>query len=527
MVIKKPYAFLIRNFRIIHAVLFAMLLYLTISTFGIYSFFSDYATNHYYINTGNLASDNISFFMYLAALVALGVSSLIYFILALKKKSTKIYLIVAIYCVILMVYFAYMTSVFNGLAVESLDVESVRALRDIGLIILLPQIVFLFIILGRTLGFNLKQFDFKKDLEELQIDQSDYEEVEVTLGTDTYKIARTIRKAIRYLKYIMIENKLFMIGLISVFILGISIFVIAKIDIPDVEYSNGEFYANNAFFTVQDSYITDTDMNNNVINNGKYYLIINIKISNKYSNLVSLNRDTFRIDVNSKLLLPSFNYNDKFMDMGTTFTPSDIMPGEEKDYVVIFEIDESDKKKEYILKINNITSSEPYKDVLVNPTDLTKISDKGTLLLPNDADFKDTVLGNSKLTIRSYEIANKFKEKYNYCIDDKCNTAVYSIAPKSNNKGGLSVLKLQTSLNMDKTVYVNKFITYPEDLLNYYGFLRYRISGKYKTTSLNKLDVDIEKNEYAYFEIPSELENATKIELILLIRGIKYTFVLK
>ena len=153
------------------------------------------------------------------------------------------------------------------------------------------------------------------------------------------------------------------------------------------------------------------------------------------------------------------------------------------------------------------------------------VSQKNNLVLiklSDDADFKDTVLGNSKLTIRSYEIANKFKEKYNYCIEDKCNTAVYSIAPKSNNKGGLSVLKLQTSLNMDKTVYVNKFITYPEDLLNYY-----KKSGKYKTTSLNKLDVDIEKNEYAYFEIPSELENATKIELILLIRGIKYTFVLK
>ena len=184
-----------------------MLLYLTIRTFGIYSFFSDYATNHYYINSANLASDNVNFLMYLSAFIALSVSLIIYYILSLKKKSRNVYLGVAIYSLILIIYFMYMSSVFGDLELEALDVESVRALRDISIIVLLPQIVFLFIILGRTLGFNIKQFDFKRDLEELQIDQSDYEEVEVTLGTDTYKIARTVRKAFRYFKYIMIENK--------------------------------------------------------------------------------------------------------------------------------------------------------------------------------------------------------------------------------------------------------------------------------------------------------------------------------
>ena len=50
-----------------------------------------------------------------------------------------------------------------------------------------------FIHLGRACGFNLKQFDFKKDLEELQIDTSDYEEVELTLGKNNYIIARFFR----------------------------------------------------------------------------------------------------------------------------------------------------------------------------------------------------------------------------------------------------------------------------------------------------------------------------------------------
>ena len=529
MVVKKPYAFLIRNFRLIHAVLFAMLLYLTMKTFGIYSFFSDYATNHYYINTSNLASDNVTFLMFLAAIVALVVSLVIYFILALKKKSTKIYLAISIYLVILIIFFAYMSSVFGGLETESLDVESDRALRDISVIVLLPQIVFLFIILGRTLGFNLKQFDFKRDLEELQIDQSDYEEVEVTLGTDTYKIARTLRKSLRYLKYIMIENKLFMICIISVFIFGVSVYAISKFDIPDVEYSNGEFLASSAFFNVKDNcYITNTDMNNNVIKEGKYYLLINVKVSNKYANIVTLTRQTFRLDINGELLIPNFNVNDKFVDLGDMYNPGDIQSGEDKEFYVIFEIDEKDLSSEYILKINNTSSVDSnYKDILVAPTDLTKINDKGTLVLPNEISFDDLVLGKSKLSINSYEISDKFKEKYNYCVNDNCNVTTFSIIPESTNKGSLAVLKLKTTLEMDKSVYVNKIIKYPEDLFNYYGFIRYRYMGKYKTVKLDKINTDIFKNEYSYFEIPQEVINSNKIELILLIRGIKYTFILK
>ena len=210
------------------------------------------------------------------------------------------------------------------------------------------------------------------------------------------------------------------------------------------------------------------------------------------------------------------------------YNPGDIQSGEDKEFYVIFEIDEKDLSSEYILKINNTSSVDSnYKDILVAPTDLTKINDKGTLVLPNEISFDDLVLGKSKLSINSYDINDRFKEKYNYCVNDDCNVTTYSIIPESTNKGSLAVLKLKTTLDMDKSVYVNKLIKYPEDLFNYYGFIRYRYMGKYKTVKLDKINTDIFKNEYSYFEIPQEVINSNKIELILLIRGIKYTFILK
>ena len=39
--------------------------------------------------------------------------------------------------------------------------------------------------------------------------------------------------------------------------------------------------------------------------------------------------------------------------------------------------------------------------------------------------------------------------------------------------------------------------------------------------------INLKNDEYSYVEIPSELVEANKIEIILTIRGIKYTLVLK
>ena len=89
------------------------------------------------------------------------------------------------------------------------------------------------------------------------------------------------------------------------------------------------------------------------------------------------------------------------------------------------------------------------------------------------------------------------------------------------------VLKIIGSLNLDNSLYISRYIKTPSDLLKYYGFIRYRYMGKYNTIHLNKLDIDIQQDKNSYFEVPSEIKDASKIELYLLIRGIKYTFILK
>ena len=44
---------------------------------------------------------------------------------------------------------------------------------------------------------------------------------------------------------------------------------------------------------------------------------------------------------------------------------------------------------------------------------------------------------------------------------------------------------------------------------------------------MTKINVGFETDNYSYMEVPKEIKEATKIDLIILIRGIKYTINLK
>ncbi len=535
MIIKKPYAFLIKKFRWIHGILFAMLVFLAVKSINIYTFFSDYATNHYYVMSSMLASEYIDLTLFVVTILAVLVSALIYFILSLKNKDRKTYVFLCLYYIILFVYFIYMLSIFQNLQSKSLGIETVRAIRDISVIVSLPQIVFLFIICGRTLGFNLKQFDFKKDLEEMQIDTKDYEEVEVEFGKNNYKTARFLRKTLRLTKYFILENKFIVTVLASIIVLATSLAIFVNIKIYNVSYNeNVEILANNVYYTVMSSYVTDKDINDNVITKDKKYVLIKIKANNKTTTNYNLYRETFRLELNNTMLIPTFGLDNKFIDVGKTYSPFEIKSGETKEFIIVFELDNSVNQSEFILKIKNYdygnftTLESEYKDINIVPKYIDHDEDYGKLYLPIRLNLEETMLGKTNIVLNSYEIATTFKEKYEYCIEENnCMINTYIVKPISTGKGNLSVLKLRGTLDLDEDLYMNKYITNLGDLLSYFGKISYRYRGKYKTASITKIPTKLKTDEYSYVEVPSELAEANKIEIILTIRGIKYTLVLK
>ena len=70
MIIKKPYAFLIKYFKLIHIILFFSMVYLIFKTRSIQIFFTNYASSGTYTYIDNMAYNYINPFMIIVTIIS-------------------------------------------------------------------------------------------------------------------------------------------------------------------------------------------------------------------------------------------------------------------------------------------------------------------------------------------------------------------------------------------------------------------------------------------------------------------------
>ena len=230
MVLKKPYAFIIKHFRVIHLALLIPIFYLIIKIKSLHTFFSNYVFNDYSFSFTNiltdLSSSYVNIFMYLAVVIILIVLIFLFFLLQNKEKPTKFYSISIIYYIAIFILLATCSSMLNSIEDGTLSYLVARIARDIIFVFHYSQYIFVFMFIVRGIGFNIKKFNFESDLNNLEISSEDYEEFEFLVGKDTYKTKRTIRRFIRELGYYYQENKFIftIIFIITFIVLGTIIF---------------------------------------------------------------------------------------------------------------------------------------------------------------------------------------------------------------------------------------------------------------------------------------------------------------
>ena len=534
MIIRKPYAFLIKHFRLIHGLLFAILIYTSIKTFGIYSFFNDYAIKHYFTNSMTLVSEHISTLMYISCILIILLCTVIYYLLSFKNKKRGVYLLTVIYAVIMIGFYIYISYVLKGLITKTLNVETVRALRDISMIVVIPQILLLFLFLTRALGFNLKQFDFKKDMEDLKIEAADNEEVELTIGNNAYIYKRYLVKWHRLLGYFVQENKFFLTALLSVVLLGVSLTIYFNIKVYNVKYDiSKEIYANDLWYKVKNVYITNKDISGRIIDSTKYYVIVNVNIKNKSKLNHSLSSELFRLYDGVEVLTPKYNMDKQFTDFGNIFSPHDMKATTEENTNVIFEIEKKRLKSEYLFKISNVDNPKSsssnnklqYSDIIINPINVDETTEGYNYRLQENIDLSNTLLNKSSIKIESYSIGDSFKDSYNYCLNNDCYDKSFIIAPLNVEKN--SILKLNGTYTIDNDIYLKKHLNNLSSIFEYFGIIRYRYQGEVYNDKINKASVIYEREQNAYFEVSNKVSQANKIELILTIRGKIITIILK
>ena len=151
----------------------------------------------------------------------------------------------------------------------------------------------------------------------------------------------------------------------------------------------------------------------------------------------------------------------------------------------------------------------------------------GKYYLPINVKLDQSLLENTTILITEFNVEESFKETYDFCIKDVCNKNTNIIKPSTVGKGEVGVIRIKSKSTIDDNIYIKKYLNDIADILSTFGKLEYRVYGKYKKTSISKISNRTTNSEYYYLEVPLELQEANKIEIILTIRGIKYTLVLK
>jgi len=533
VIIRKPYAFLIKHFRMIHLVLSIFVFYLITKTSGMFKFFNDYVKNGYYTYSNDLGY--INFYMFIAIILILLLAAFVYLLMRWKKKSRIFYMSICVFYFILFVGFLVYFNIFNTILNTVLDVRTVRAYRDIVALMYFPQYFFLIFSVIRAIGFDLKKFDFKKDLEELDIAEEDQEEIEVTFGQNTYKYKRKARRILREIKYYALENKFFFGVICGCLTLVIGFFIYLNLSVFTKKYDESEFFSvNGVVFRVMDSYVSSVDLGGKVINDNKKYVAIKVSMENTNNVRMNLATDSLRLMLDDEYYFPIYSKGDYFKDLGEGYYKTNTLyPGEFYEYLLVFEIPVDKKINKAVFRMIDDVDilrgeiAAKYKDVSLDVESFMDILEPETYYYGDAISLEESTLHSSELVINSYTIGDNFTETYDYCVGSTCNTGKVIITPDVLGRYERTILKLDMELDLDPLLYINKYITNNSDFISFFGNISYEINDKEVNAPITVKTYENLETKNVYLEVPSEIKNAKNIKLKVFIRNKRYIINLK
>ncbi len=511
MIIRKPYAFLIKNFKKIHIVLLVLSLFVCYKIFDVASFIADFmsfGTYDYYTDpftrhasTGMLIS---------IALIFLG-SAAILFLLRYKQKQWKLYLIPIIEYGAMFFVLGMLRGIFNmyNTVIETTDV---RLARDLLIMLAIAQIPAIAVFVIRVFGLDKKKFNFKQDEEFLGLSEADREEVEVNLDIDKDSFKRFYRRTKRNINYFYTEHKKICVMIVVLILLTGVIGTYKHFFVTNKSYEEGEIYSANGYtMKINDAYYTDKDYAGNVISKKSAFVIIDVIVKNN-SQPRTIDMENFHIKNGTKDFVSTRKtYEKEFVDLGTTYNiVKELKRDEQTSFIIVYKVDKNLDKNKFVMYYQE---SDGYlRKIKIKVKDLSKIEKPKTLKLGDSLDIG--IVNNSDTVSIDYaEITDTVLYKTKECTADRCTGSEEELTAS-----GYKILVLEFGTE----VYTARKLL---DFLNKYGKIVYIDSDGNQQEI--KIESPISRKYYGktvFLKLPNEVKENTKITLHLLIRNKEYNY---
>lgn len=535
MILKKPYAFLIKHFRTIHVILTILAIFICYKCGKIVGFFNEYIANNYSVTvTDTLISDYFGAFLYISVVLVIIALIVIIVILNVKKKPSKTYILGTIYYFILLIFLIFAAFLFKGLSTELWPTANARTYRDIAQLVYYPGFIFIIIVGIRALGFNVKQFNFKNDLKELEITEADSEEIEVNINFDTYKAKRLLRRLKRELAYYFKENKLLII-IICVILLGVGAYYgYRSYEKVNFNYNENDIFGyNNLSLNVKESMISNIGEKGNILYPDKYFVVIKLYIRNNNKNAdIELDYNNLKLYYGEKFSYPSLDLGTYFKDYGDPFSGAKIKAGDEKTVIIPYMIDKAYKDSEFLLTL--YLGSSTKKDEFLAKTANVKLKPAilDDLIVVREANLNDvisfasTAIGESSITIKNALFNTRYEYNYESCYNDYCRTYTDVVVADNTYLNRQALVVMDYELNLDKNTSSYKNINGIATFSNSFMQLEYKYNDNYKISDIEYVTPPKLKNKIV-LQAPGEVLNSSEVNLLITIRNKRYSIKLK
>ena len=520
MIIRKPYAFLIKYFKLIHIILFFLLIFCLFKTRAIYFFFRNYLATGTYLYTSNMASSYVGVLYFIVVIILIGMFLLIFLLMRQKKKPIFYYVSALGYSALTFISLIIFNYVYTALEYNTFSNQALVLLRDLSMVLYYLDYFFLSVAFIRGFGFNIKKFNFEKDLKELDITDSDREEIELKSSLDYDKITNTLRRKKRDLSYYVKENSYILTVFLVIFFLSLTAYIsLNKLVINKVYKEEEVITIDKLDFLVNNSYISSYDYDNKIIKKDKKFIVIDFNITNNYDTSVRLDIENTRLKIDDEYYYPKFI--NSFSDIGTTYKNQSIKSKTMGTYLLIFELSAKTKVKNAYLEIYagkkevNNQAVLIYKEVKINPKEFNK-SNIGTYNLNELATINTYFFKDAKFNISKYELLEVSNYTYTKCGSDDVGTCVdynASVVPGI----GKVLLNLEYSFSDSKDIFKFINIKYTKNNKEYY----------LKNNSIKNITPSNYPSNSVVLECSKEILDASKIVLNFNMRGVEFDYVLK
>lgn len=533
MILRKPYAFLIRHFKHIHLILTACIVYLIYRTEMMLSFLNEYINSVTIVIGQPIVSSLFNIWVILFPVLILVFSVILLITMRVKDKPRIYYVFMIVVHVILIAVYFYGYTVFDKMQKTIVDLRTINALRDILVYCILLQGVFAIVSLVRGVGFDIKKFDFGSDLEGFDLTEEDNAEFEIDIDFDINDKTRKGKRYLRFLKYKYREHKFIVHLVMGAFAAVILFYIYNNFTIYNKTSPEGTNFNMNGFtLGAKKSYLLNQNSMGDAIEDPtKYLLVVELNAKNNSSIPASLKTGNLGLNINGINYYHQEKYESAVVDLGYIYKDQQIDNKEFATYLLVYEIPSNRIDSKFKLGFHNMGTNETayvrlYPSNISNQEQQNKEYKLGETLT-----FDGSSLGKTSIKIDSFELRNKFTLRYQYCstrLKNCVDSVEYLVPTQYNTNFDKTLLRLDMDFTFDEN-FKSNIINNVYDLMKNYMVIEYEIGGEKKTQNVYLGQVTSNratKNSY-YIEVLQEIKAAEKITLVFKVRNNIYKYSLK